>query len=96
MRVILFYLLFGIALVSAKEYCQPSNTDCWPNAGQIEAFKATLSSPNAECLESFPTFTSKDEEGATIMNNWYSFTEGSVKLIKSFLTFKGTQTCLYS
>ena len=70
MKAISYIFLLCLALVSSKEYCQPGNSECWPNGEQVEAFKASLSSPNGECLESFPTFTSKDEEGETIMNNW--------------------------
>ena len=70
LRTGLTLILSYLTLAFAIEQCQPGNTECWPTESQIETFKASLSAPSADCLESFPTLTSKDEEGDSIMNTW--------------------------
>ena len=69
MLCIIFTLLFYTTIVYSKEYCQPGNS-CWPNMEEIEVFKSSLSDVN-ECLNNFPTFTSKDEQGDMVLNEWY-------------------------
>ena len=69
MLCIIFTLLFYTTIVYSKEYCQPGNS-CWPNMEEIEGFKSSLSDVN-ECLNNFPTFTSKDEQGDMVLNEWY-------------------------
>ena len=59
-----------LTLISAIDHCQPGNLECWPTESEIEAFKSSLSTQSNDCLESFPTFTSQDEEGDSVMNSW--------------------------
>ena len=63
-------ILNFVSLAFTKDYCQPGNESCWPKTEEIEDFKNSLTAPNAECLENFPTFTSKDEPGDAIYNSW--------------------------
>ena len=67
-RFVIFINL--LSLVFAKDFCQPDNPSCWPTSEEIETFKNSLTQPNSECLENFPTFTSKDDPGHVIYNAW--------------------------
>ena len=60
------------ALALGKNYCQPSDSSCWPTSQEIEEFKSSLSPPSGQCLQDFPTYASKDEPGDPINNVWYS------------------------
>ena len=68
-KIVIFINFLSLAFT--KDYCQPDNGSCWPTPDAIESFKKSLTAPNAECLESFPTFTSKDDLGDQIYNSWY-------------------------
>ena len=63
----ILFLLF--VTTNAREYCQPSNSTCWPTKDQIQDLKKSLSVPN-DCLTNIPTFSSLDEEGDLIINEW--------------------------
>ena len=68
-KLLIIRVIF-LPLTISKEFCQPHNESCWPSTEEISIFKNSLMSPNAECLENFPTFTSKDEPGTPIYNHW--------------------------
>ena len=68
-KIVIFINFLSLAFT--KEYCQPGNESCWPTSDEIENFKNSLTAPSSECLQSFPTFTSKNEPGDQIYNSWY-------------------------
>ena len=53
-----------------RDFCQPGDTRCWPTNEEINQFRNSLSTADANCLNNFPTFTSKDHEGGLIINTW--------------------------
>ena len=70
----LFFLILifsSYATVFGRDFCQP-NENCWPTFEDIANLRESLSNVNedGECLQSFPTFTSKDEQGPLVYNKW--------------------------
>ena len=51
-------------------YCQPTDSTCWPTYDEIEKLKGSLTQPDSSCLQQFPTFMSKDEQGPITENAW--------------------------
>ena len=74
MKLSFLVVLVGalIAQIFAKDFCQPGDENCWPTLDEIEIFKTSLSPSSVDCLDTFPTFTSKDEPGQLQYNRWYA------------------------
>ncbi len=70
MKTVLLLFFAALGLASARTYCQPEDSQCWPTSEEIEEFKSSLSPETLDCLNDFPTFTSQDDKGPIIWNQW--------------------------
>ena len=68
--IFLCVLFFSGSNGVGRNFCQPGDTRCWPTNEEINQFRNSLSTADANCLNNFPTFTSKDNEGGLIINTW--------------------------
>ena len=69
-KFIFLCVLFSGSNGVGRNFCQPGDTRCWPTNEEINQFRNSLSTADANCLNNFPTFTSKDNEGGLIINTW--------------------------